>query len=347
MYFFRMPFEEDTEDELLQIMSEDFGTQIKDIQSNLYEYLYLFEMGPHLIYDSELHNVEWNKSLDSFDAKSGIAKLSILLKHLRCIATTWKTEDSQGSDYGYSVSQPEKPKRAAIALYNLARGHALLTGRNYITLDDVPIVVKTVLSTALIDRVGLLFLLINNEGKASTDDIMKHLNVTRHTALRTMTELKVIGLVEMYESKGEHDTQYTKHIRLKDNFKWFLSEEFERLREGFVPVDNREFMHDPRRKDKPTQKANEEKIIPYTRHDISDDQYNEFLAIIEEMEREQAEDYKGMDIDKYTIGGETLRTRLEASGKFSMDEATATIQTMLERGILEIASYDTYRRKKA
>ena len=151
----------------------------------------------------------------------------------------------------------------------------------------------------------------------------------------------------MYEQKGEHDTQYTKHIRLKKEFEWLLSEEFERLREGFVPVDNREFMHDPRRKgsDKDDKKANKEKITPYTR-DISNDQYNEFIAITNEMVMDQAEDNSIMDIDKHTIGGETLRARLVASGKFNMDEATETIQIMLERGILEIASYDTYRRKR-
>jgi hypothetical protein len=37
----------------------------------------------------------------------------------------------------------------------LAKGHALLTGRNYISNEDVSIVVETVLSTAQIERVGL------------------------------------------------------------------------------------------------------------------------------------------------------------------------------------------------
>lgn len=69
--------------------------------------------------------------------KKCIAKLGTLLGHLRCIATTWHTEGTQGSDYGYAVSQPEDPRRAITVLQNLARGHALLTGRNYITLEDI------------------------------------------------------------------------------------------------------------------------------------------------------------------------------------------------------------------
>src|SRR5918996_3568975 len=118
---------------------------------------------------------------------------------LRCIATIWKTEDTEASDYGYSVSQPEDPRRAIVALRNLARGHALLTGRNYITKEDIPVVVKTVLSTAQIERVSVFYLLINNNGDVSTDDVMDYLHVSRPTALRTMAELKVIRLVEDYE----------------------------------------------------------------------------------------------------------------------------------------------------
>ena len=66
--------------------------------------------------------------------------------------------------------------------------HALLTGRNYITLEDVPIVAKTVLSTAQTDRVSVFYLLLDNDGDVSTDDIMTCLSVARPTALRTMTE---------------------------------------------------------------------------------------------------------------------------------------------------------------
>ena len=67
---------------------------------------------------------------------------------LRCVAKVWETHDSQGSDYAYSISQREIPRRAITYLKNLARGHALLTGRNYITLDDIPMIIKTALDTA-------------------------------------------------------------------------------------------------------------------------------------------------------------------------------------------------------
>lgn len=187
LYFFRLPYKEKTEDELLKQMKERFNKKKAKIEAALYEYLIWFEIGPDLIYDdkSGLRRIKWNDEEDSEEAQRWIIKLATVLKHLRCIAKTWAIEDdSQGSNYGYSVTQPESPERAIEILRNLARGHALLTARNYITLEDVSIVVKTVLSTANIDKVGLLRLLIASNGRLTSREIEKSLNVSRPTALR-------------------------------------------------------------------------------------------------------------------------------------------------------------------
>ncbi len=49
-------------------------------------------------------------------------------------------------------------------LVNLARGHALLTGRNHVTREDIPMVIKVVLSTAPIERVTMFDILLANNG---------------------------------------------------------------------------------------------------------------------------------------------------------------------------------------
>jgi hypothetical protein len=343
IYFFRLPFKESTEEDLLTGMTEDFNSKISNIRTALYEYLFTFELGPHLVYDTELNKVKWNISKDNPDAKRYIVRLSMLLQHLRCIVSTWNTEGSQGSGYNYTVSQPEDPKRAIRSLYNLARGHALLTGRNYITLEDVPIVVKTVLSTAMIERVGALNLLINNGGRASTDDVMDYLHVTRPTALRTMTELRVIQLVDEFEVFDEPKNNWIKHTQLKEEFNWFLTPQFDGLREGFQPVDNREFMEDKRRPKK--EGTNKENYTPYSH--LTEEQVNEFLSTSDQVEKEQEEiDNSTMEIDKHTVGGEVLRQRLVETGKFNQEEAVVVIDLMLEHGTIEKVSYDTYRRKR-
>jgi hypothetical protein len=299
-------------------------------------------LGPHLVYDNELHKVKWDTDKDSEDAKKCIIKLGVLLQHLRCIATIWNTEETEGSDYGYSVSQQEDPRRAITALRNLARGHALLTGRNFITKEDIPVVVKTVLSTAQIERVSVFYLLINNRGDVSTDDVMDYLHVSRPTALRTMAELKVIRLVEDYEIQDEIHHRGVKHIRLRDNFDWFLSEDFEKLREGFVPVDNTAFL---------TEHGGEPKIkknYPHTGTntilDLSNEQIDMFWSIFRILEKEQ--ESLLTEIDRDTISGEVLRQRLVDTGKFKQSDAVLIVEGMHKFGKIERVSYDTYRRKK-
>ena len=145
---------------------------------------------------------------------------------------------------------------------NLAKGHALLTGRNYISKEDVSIVVKTVLSTAQIERVSLFDLLLANRGKLTTTRIVESLNISRPTALRTMAEFKAIGLIDKEHEGGGGNIQ----ISLKDEFNWFLSEEFQKLRDGFKPADNSEYLKEDRVNEvvKGEQEALKEKIPPTT-----------------------------------------------------------------------------------
>jgi predicted ArsR family transcriptional regulator len=77
-------------------------------------------------------------------------------------------------------------------------------GRNYITLDDIPLIIKTALDTAPIKRVSLFSLLIANNGILNTTQILESLNVARKTALRTMAEFKAIGLVDI-EEETKHE----------------------------------------------------------------------------------------------------------------------------------------------
>jgi predicted transcriptional regulator len=338
LYFFRLPFKEATEDDLLEQMSEDFSDKINKIETALYEYLYYFEMGPEFVYNNELHKVGWDTSKDDADAKMYIVKLGILLQHLRCIAITWHTEGTQESDYSYSVSQPEAPIRAIRLLQNLARGHALSQGRNYLTVVDIPVVVKCVLSTAQIERVSFFYLLINNDGDISTDQIMEYLHVSRPTALRTMAELKAIKLVDSYDfdehQKGDH---FVRHIKLKDKFAWFLSAEFKELCEDFVPVDNKQFMQD--------KSTNKEKNTPYGKPILTQDQLHTFWSVFKEMEDEQSQ-VSVTEIDKDTISGELLKQKLVMTGKFHEKDALRIIEGMKEFGNIETISYDTYRRKE-
>ncbi|MFZ0510583.1 MAG: hypothetical protein WAM14_03165 [Candidatus Nitrosopolaris sp.] len=351
IYFFRLPYKEKAEDELLKNMKEKFSKKKASIQSALHEYLIWFEIGPDLIYDeqSDLRKIRWNDERDDEQALRWIVRLATVLKHLRCIAKTWAIEnDSQGSNYAYSVTQPESPERAIEVLRNVARGHALLTGRNFITLEDVPIVVKTVLSTANIDKVGLVRLIIANKGRLNATEIEKSLNVSKPTALRNMVELKAIGLVdheeEIVSATAGNPQHNKKSITLKKEFDWLLGEEFQKLREGFEPVDNREFMDEGKKKK--TEDPTKGKTTPYTNDNIfSLEQVSTFWEKFGELENAERHLNPGMEEDKTTISGEKLQDALVSSGKFTQSDAAIIINDMEKAWFIEKVSWDTYRRK--
>ena len=136
-------------------------------------------------------------SSDDENALRYIIKLADLLSCLRGVAETWEPRGTQGSDYGYTIPIIEHPSRAMTQLYNLARGHALSLGRNYVTKADLPIVIKVVLSTGPIQRVKILDKLLSDGNEWTTSQITGSLEISRPTALRTMTELTILGLVDI------------------------------------------------------------------------------------------------------------------------------------------------------
>jgi hypothetical protein len=240
LYFLRLPKEDRSEDERLKQSREDFSEKVKRIQAALFEYLKWLEIRPDMQVEKEssLPKIRWDFSKDDEMVERYIIRLAKLLAHLRGVAVTWETRDTQGSDYGYTRPIIEDPSRAGTQLKNSARGHALFHGRNYLTKEDIPIVIKTVLSTASVERVSVFDKLLVNDGKLTTTQITGALNISSPTARRTMTELSVLELVTMTEL-GEYE-DHEKKITLKPEFEWFLSEEFKKLREEFVPTDNRE-----------------------------------------------------------------------------------------------------------
>jgi hypothetical protein len=235
-------------------MREDFGERHAKVQAALFEYLKWLEIRPDMEIDKEssLPRVEWS-SFDSINkqhitkdeeiAEKYIVRLAGLLAHLRGVAVTWQTAGTQGSDYGYTQAIIEDPSRAVIQLRNLARGHALLHGRNFITKQDIPIVVKTVLSTGLVERVSMFDLLLREGGTLTTNQVTAFLNVTANTAKRTMVELVALNLVDTNESAEGTPHNEQKKIYLKDEFKWFTTDEFKELRGDFVPEANNDEMN--------------------------------------------------------------------------------------------------------
>ena len=183
--------------------------------------------------ESGLQKRIWDNEKNEELPKRYIIKLGILLSHLRGVVTTWgDTSDSQGLDYAYALAIVEDPSRAMTQLMNLARGHALSQGRNYITMQDIPLVIKVVFSTASKERVRIYELLIEHQGKLSTSMITDSLNTSNNTAKRTMAEFKAVGLVNLgnVTTPTETGAVVEKQVTLKNEFNWFLSDDFHAVR---------------------------------------------------------------------------------------------------------------------
>ncbi len=162
-----------------------------------------------------------------------IIRLANLLAHLRGDVPVWETKDSQGSDYAYTFPTIEEPQRAITQLMNLARGHVLSLGRNHITIGDIPLLIKVVLSTASKERVILFDHLLENNGKLDTLSISEHLIISKKTALKTMTELVILQVVDRLDMDNSNNNNNAFQIQLKQEFNWFLSNEFKNLRANF------------------------------------------------------------------------------------------------------------------
>lgn len=104
-------------------------------------------------------------------------------------------------------------------------------------MQDIPLLIKVVLSTASKERIILFDHLLENDGKLDTISIKDHLIIAKKTALKTMTELTILGVtdrLEMQNNNGDSSNNNNAfQIQLKEEFRWFLSDEFKQLRENF------------------------------------------------------------------------------------------------------------------
>lgn len=244
LYFIRLPKTAKTEDQYLtEMYADEYPVKFGKVREALNEYLNVFAscLDMEIEEGTKLSRIPWTKE-DDRQASRLIVRSALLLSHLRAVVMTFGDSYGHGgTDYAYATAQIEEPSRAITQLRNLARGHALSKGRTHVTMGDIPIIIKVALSTAPIDRVNVFDLLIAHKGKLTTTLIEDSLNMSPPTARKTMTELKAIELVDIPKPDPK-DSSHKLEITLKETFKWFLTPDFDKLREGFIPEDNSEEM---------------------------------------------------------------------------------------------------------
>jgi len=169
-------------------------------------------------------SVEWDRSAEPREAIM-VAQLAKLTARLRgqIIRT-----DKYGESDNQTV-QCENPNRLAVALMNIARGHALASGRTRVSEHDIPIVRRLALDTCPRQRrLAFRSLVDSEDGSSTTNDIERAVGCSKGTALRVMDELVLLGVAQWdNEHPGMNEfqaKQQPKRIALADEYKWLLSE---------------------------------------------------------------------------------------------------------------------------
>lgn len=168
-----------------------------------------------------IRSVTWDRGMTPDDCTTAMGNLARLLACLRGVVPVIGRGAGNRPEFGPPLA--EKPFRALQVLFNVARGHALLYGRPYLTLADVALVVPIALGSCPDQRRKLLLGLMRDDGRLTADEAARLLKVTTETARSYLEQLVSLGVV------GEPKSQFLQVFELEERWRWFLSEEFKQL----------------------------------------------------------------------------------------------------------------------
>ncbi|MBI2405333.1 hypothetical protein HYV22_04145, partial [Candidatus Gottesmanbacteria bacterium] len=175
------------------------------------------------------NGIEWDNAKDEEKLLVVVARIAKLLARLRGSINAWK-EKWDNAEYDHTVPIKEMPDRLNQLLYNCARGHAAVCGRNAITQEDIGMILRIALDSAPPNRIKTFHSLLDNGGTISTNELIEKIKCSRPTALKEMEILKILELVEIEGDDEESVGRPEKVMKLKKDFEWFLSEECFKLR---------------------------------------------------------------------------------------------------------------------
>ena len=163
---------------------------------------------------SGVRGVQWTSEQNPSEVVRGISQCASVLAVMR---TPYEV--------GKAV-QPESPHRANAVLYNLARGHALVSGRTCLTQDDLPMIARISLSSVPAERSAVLLAFAKKAGKPLTvKQVEEATGVSRHTAEGVMAEMEWLGVAQ-FENKGNGIPAL---LTLKPEWAWIAQGEFAAL----------------------------------------------------------------------------------------------------------------------
>lgn len=213
--------EKDEEELATQLEQPSFKSKEAECRSATREFAFsLWHQHPH--------GVSWRNGDDPMEYRRIIARCAKIAARLRGAVNVWTDGENEQQHTNVVI---EKPDRLNAWLYNLARGHALVCGRNQIAPEDLWPVIEVALQSAPMNRVKLLGALIESGGTISTDVACRAIVCTTPTALKEIETLKILGLVDTQDDKLDGSPgRPMRIVTLRKEFGWFCLEECNGLR---------------------------------------------------------------------------------------------------------------------
>lgn len=218
-----------------------------ELTSQLYEESYRFKIDRckqatnrflRTLWGKHSTGVNWIQDENSMECLRIISRCAKLLCRLRGLvaddAEEWGEAGRRRRTINVRVQAIERPDRINQALYDISRGHALITGRTSITMDDIPLVLRLTFDSAPEHRWNIMRALIEGGGELGTSQIEDGLDCSNPTALKAMSTLCALGICErVVHTKKIEDAR----IRVRPDFEWFLGDECKDMlvRAGLLP----------------------------------------------------------------------------------------------------------------
>lgn len=224
LFFLNLNAGDKDEEELSELLvQDDFKRKEKDCRLATKDALLT-------LWSKHPGGVTWNKREDPPDLRRIISRCAKLLAHLRGSVNVWSDNEDGDKSQHFTNVVIEKPTRINQLLYNLARGHALMSGRLQLTEEDIWPVIEITFNSAQYNRIKLLEGIVSNAGTINTALAEWAINCSNPTALKEIETFRVLALVDVESKETGEPGRPEKIVTIKKEFDWFCSEECARLR---------------------------------------------------------------------------------------------------------------------
>jgi hypothetical protein len=167
-----------------------------------------------------VRSVSYKATTDPRPVREWIARLAKVLAAMRSepvreVESVWGRSE-------YTLAKPEQPLRAYAVLQNLARGHALVHGRQQLAYEDLPLVAQIAVSS-MPSECALVFRALVQQQEMTLGQVQAALGVkSAETARGVIEDLERRGVME-YIRAGSGKAAI---LRFRPEWEWCASTEF-------------------------------------------------------------------------------------------------------------------------